>query len=477
MPLLEPEVTKLSNGLTVVVLPNTSEQTVAVFVYIKDGSRNDPADKPGLAAGLLHMLEHDVYKGTKKLPSWRDVNKFLAWYSRDGDAVGADTSYEHVRFYMQGMPDQLESMIFFLSDLTLRPRILERAMNREIEKEKLVILEELSEYEDDPALKSEEHVWQMMYRGHPLALPIVGTPETQKAIKRKDLVARFYQTFRPDNMLVVVHGKIGERTPLKYIKLHFTMRKRKNAAELPVWTPPSFRNQPIEKRIRIERRPLNKFYFAIAFPTRGLAESNRYALLALSRVLGERWGSLIMTELREKFGIGYHPESEVQELSDSGMFLVKGDFVPEHILKGLRRIQSLMRRLISKPIDKEMLEAAKGSMIADFYHNVETPDWVADYCYNAWKTGKDIEPIENAIRKIKQIDADEVRRVARRIFTSSRFFVSIIGPFTDTLSEEQFIRLVKGWEFGPKPAPKNPISAAEVHAESATSATSSTNEH
>jgi zinc protease len=452
MALLEPEVTKLSNGLTVVVLPNTSGQTVTVHVYVKDGSRGDPAEKPGLLAGLLHMLEHDNFKGTKKLPGWRDVHEFLSWYSRNGDAVGADTSFEHVRFYMQGMPDQLESMIFFLSELTLRPRIIERAMNHEFQKEKSVILEEYWQYEDDPALKAEEHVWQMIYRGYQLGLPVVGTPETIAAIKRNDLVRRFHAAFRPENMLVIVQGKVGERTPLKYVKLHFMRRRRsyKSVEGLVPWMPPSVRTQPLEKRIYFERRPLHKFYFAIGFPTRGLREPNRYAVKVLSRILGERWGSLMMTELREKHGIGYHPESEVQELSDSGMVLVKGDLVPEHLLKGLGKIQSLMRRLATKPIDEKMLEAAKMSMVADYYQNVETPDWVAEHVYNTWKMGENIKPLEGEIRSVKAVTADEVRRVARRIFTSSRLHISVIGPFSDAIAEEQVMRLVKGWEFAAK---------------------------
>lgn len=432
--LLEPQVSRLANGLTVVVFPRLG-QTVTCYVYVRDGSRSDV--KPG----ELHKLEHDVFKGTKKLPHWRDVNEFLSAYP---DA-SADTSYEHVRFYLEGMPDQLESMIFFLSELTLRPRLLERAMNNEIRKEKLVISEELFWYEDDPGLKTDEYVWQMMYRGHPLSMPIVGTPETLEAIKRKDLVARFHRTFRPENMLVVIHGNVGERTPVKYVKLHFTARKRKNGCEPLVWTPPSFRFQPFAKRVKLERRPLHKFYLSIGFPTRGLKEPNRWALKLASRVLGELWGSLIMTEMREKFGIGYHPFSSVDELSDAGMFVVSGDFIPGHYVKAIRKFQSFFRRLCEKPVDKEALEAAKTSMAAEFYMMSESGDWAADYYYDAWKLGEKLELPESVIRKIKAVDADEVRKAAKRILHPSRQHVAVIGPLTDAL-EAQTLRLLKQWE-------------------------------
>lgn len=445
--LLNPQVTKLPNGLTVVVIPHVGD-TVEITAFFKDGSRGDSAEK----AGELHKLEHLVFKGTKKFPHWRDINQLLRWYGRD-DGASAVTAHEFVQFYVRGLPEQLEEMTFFLSELTLRPRIIERAMKRELEKETSVILTEHFMDEDILDVKVDETVWQMIYRDHPLGQAVDGTPETIKAIKRKDIISRWHQTFRTENALVVVHGPIGERSPVKYIKLNFRARKRKQNAESAVWTTPMLRPQPLEKRVKLERYPSKEFWVAVGFPTKGLQEPNRFATRLLSRILGEGWGSLIMMELREKYGIGYHPYSEAQELSDAGMFLIAGNFVPEQFVNAIRLTQAIIRRLITKPVDEDTLKAAKTSLKADFRSWAEEPAWVADYIYEqwmtkgqSWTTGSKIQSIESLFDKIDQVSADDVRRAARRIFRALWFFVSIIGPFTDEL-ESQTMRLLKNWKF------------------------------
>lgn len=461
MALLHPQVTRLPNGLTIVVIPHVGE-TVEMTVYFCDGSRADSPQK----AGELHKLEHLVFKGTKKFPHWRDLNQLLRWYGRD-DGASAETSYEFVQFYVRGMPEQLEEMTFFLSELTLRPRIVERAMKREVEKETSVILTEHFMYEDLLDVKAGENVWQMAYRDHPLGQPVDGTEETIAAISRKDLVNRWHRTFRPDNALIVVHGPIGERSPVKYIKLNFRSRKRTQNAEPIIWTPPAFRSQPFEKRVKLERYPSKEFWIAIGFPTRGLQEPNRCAPRLLSRILGEGWGSLIMTELREKHGIGYHPRSDIAELSDAGMFWIFGNFVPGEFVKAIKLMQAIVRRLITKPVDEDTLRAAKASLKADFRSWAEEPSWVANYIYEQWMakgrnwtTGSKIEPVEKVFERIDQVSADDVRRAARRIFSASRLFVSAIGPFTDEL-EAQVTQVLKDWDFSVKKQIIKKLPAAE----------------
>jgi predicted Zn-dependent peptidase len=461
MPLIEPRVTKLENGLTIVVIPRVGE-TVEVTLWIKDGSRQDAPSH----AGELHMLEHMVYKGTKKLPHWRDVNQLLRWYSQD-EGAKAETSYEYVQFYVRGAREQLEEMTFFLSELALRPRILEVGI-RELLKEKSVIIEEHFEYKDDPTVEVEENIWRAMYRDHPLSQAIQGSPETISAIKRKDLVERWRRTFRPENMLIVIQGNVGERTAVKCVKLNFTTRKRRQEVEPIHWAPPLFRLQPFDRRVKLERQQLNKFYVAIGFPTHGLAEPNRYALWVLSRIFGEGWGSLVMTELREKHGIGYHPVSRVVERTDAGMFLISGCFMPKHLVKAIKLIQRLMRRLLSKRIDRHTLEAAKASVVADFYSWAERPDWVSEYIYyewlcngRDWTTDSRIKPIEKIFEAIKAVSVDDVERTIRRLFTPSKLFVSIIGPFDDRM-EKEVLELLRSWKFSKKKQPLKPASVVEV---------------
>jgi predicted Zn-dependent peptidase len=188
----------------------------------------------------------------------------------------------------------------------------------------------------------------------------------------------------------------------------------------------------------------------------------------LSRIFGEGWGSLVMTELREKHGIGYHPSSEVVECTDAGMFLISGCFMPKHLVKAIKLVQRLMRRLLSKRIDRNTLEAAKASVVADFYNWAERSDWVSEYIYYEWLcSGRDwatdsrIKPIEKIFEAIKAVSADDVGRAIRRLFTPSKLFVSIIGPFDDRM-EKEVLELLRSWRFNKKKQPLKPASVVEV---------------
>jgi predicted Zn-dependent peptidase len=261
--------------------------------------------------------------------------------------------------------------------------------------------------------------------------------------------------------LIVVNGPISERSVVKYLKLNFRSHKRRQVTEPVIWAPPVFRPQSLEKRIKLERYPSRVFWLTIGFPTKGLQESNRYALWLLSRILGEGagHGSLLITELREKHGIGYHPQSSIDELSDAGAFWIDGNFVPEEFVKAVRLIQMIIRRLIMKSVDEDTLEAAKISLKKDLRSWSVDPLWAEEYIYEQWMargqnwtTDSKIEPIESLFKKIDRVSADDIRKIARRIFTASRLFVAIIGPFTDKL-EQQVIQILKDWDFGAKNRP------------------------
>ncbi len=445
MALLDAHITKLENGITVVVIPKTG-MMVDVNVWIKDGSRNDEAPR----AGELHLLEHAVFKGTKKFPHWQDVNQILRCYGRE-DNIDAATDYEYVQFSIRGMPEQLEEMTFLLSELILRPKIVEYAMNHEIAKEKLVILEEHNWYLDDFQHSVVDNVWKMMYRDHPLGQPIEGTSKTIGSIKRKHIVRRWRRFFLPDNILIVIQGNVGERIAVKCVKLNFTVKKRKCLQESVIWVPPSFKFQPLDQRIKLESRTLQKFYVAIGWPTRGFRESYRYALWTLSRILGEGMGSILMAEIREKHGIGYQISSEIVELSDAGAFLIRGHFIPTHLIKAIRLMRTIWKGLLNK-IEIDVLESAKSSIIADLYNWVEMPAWISRYIYyqwltegQNWVTGSRIEPVEKIIKMIKAVNVEDINKAIRKILTSSKLYFSTIGPFNAKL-EKEVLQILKAWE-------------------------------
>jgi predicted Zn-dependent peptidase len=432
------EIVRLNNGINVVIIPDTNQTDVWVGVYIRDGSRNDPPEK----AGLAHLLEHMVFKGTKKLSTWKEINKFASRFP----SLNAETSYEYIRFYIQGMPDQLESMIFFLSEVILRPRAIEHPIKNDLKKEKKVVLSEYFEYIDDPVEKNSDNIQKLVYKFHPLGHKIIGEPETIANIKRRDLIKRWHTTFRAENILIILYGKVSEGAALNYIKLNFKVRKRKPNKDPSSWIAPLLVRNDLRERVYFEEIPLRNFYFTLAFPTRGLRESNRFILMFISYILSSEWGSILIAELREKLGISYYINSEVVEFTDTGLFTIKGNFLPEHLVLGIRKILNILKGLTTKNIDKIFFENAKTSFITRFRLLSQSPDWIMERIYLDWIMGKELRSPESDIKIIKSIELEDIKKIASKIFNPSRMYLSIIGPFSEKISPEDITRIIKKWE-------------------------------
>ncbi|MEM7789172.1 MAG: pitrilysin family protein [Bacteroidota bacterium] len=186
----------LDGGVRVLTERIPSARSVAVGAWVDAGSRDETAAQ----GGITHFIEHMVFKGTRRRRGYL-INQRM---ESVGGYLNAFTSKEHTCFYARGLDEHLGRALETTVDLITQPTFPER----EIEKEKDVVVEEIRMYEDTP----EDHVFDLyeatMYPGHPLGRPVIGTPETVRSFSRDDLAGYVGRHYVPDRLVVSVAGNV-----------------------------------------------------------------------------------------------------------------------------------------------------------------------------------------------------------------------------------------------------------------------------
>ena len=192
---------KLRNGVRVLSVPMLGTDSVTAMILCKTGSRNETLPQ----AGISHVLEHMVFKGTKKYPTPMAIAEAV-------DGIGAEqnafTSKEYTGYYITSAAKHLGLTLDIQSQMLTAPLLPQDDLNRERE----VIVEEINMYEDQPMSKSIEEFENLIYDGSDMGRMIIGTKETVRATTSEDLAKYMNRWYKGSNMLVVVAGKIEDLT-------------------------------------------------------------------------------------------------------------------------------------------------------------------------------------------------------------------------------------------------------------------------
>jgi predicted Zn-dependent peptidase len=212
----------LKNGLRIITVPSKSTQTVTVLVLVGTGSKYERKEEKGIS----HFLEHMYFKGTKKRPSSLEIAETL---DKVGGIYNAFTSQEYTGYFAKVSKEHFELALDWVSDIFLSSTLPEK----EIEKERGVIIEEINMRKDHPM----EHVqvlWQeLLYGDQPAGWDVAGTVETVSKISRKDLINYRETQYVAPNTIVCLAGNFNEREGVKKVKKYFSKIKIGKGREKP----------------------------------------------------------------------------------------------------------------------------------------------------------------------------------------------------------------------------------------------------
>lgn len=403
--------TTLPNGLRIVTEEIPHVRSVSVGVWIDVGSR----DEIESANGITHFIEHMVFKGTKRFNNQQIARSLESV----GGYLNAFTTKEHTCFYARILDEHIERALDVISDLIQNP-ILNA---KEIEKEKLVVLEELKNIEDDPDDLIHDVLDKNVYRKHSLGYPVIGVAENIKRFTRPQMLKYIKNHFTPDKIVIAAAGNLNHKIVTDLVAKYFVLETKSKI--------PSSRDEhPRKSFLKTEtiERPINQAYVCIGTRSYSIHSNMRYPLLLMNTVLGEGMSSRLFQNIREKYGFAYSIFSFVNLLSDTGIFGVYVGTDNHNIERSLDLIYQELEKLKKKVIGKAELSRTKAQMKGSLMLGLENMSnrmmrlGSGELYFNRYIS------LDEVIRNIDAIDANDVVDVANQLLHKDKFSTVIFKP-------------------------------------------------
>ena len=405
---------KLSNGATVITVPVKGTEAATVLTLFPVGSRYEKEKQ----SGLSHFIEHMMFKGTLKRPSTLDISQEL-------DKVGAEynayTSRDYTGYYVKASFEHLDLSLDLLSDMLWGSQFKEE----ELEKEKGVIVEELNMYKDNPTMYAEQLFEETLYANHPLGRDVGGLEKTVRQMTRKEMVGYYESFYQPQNMILVVAGRIDSHLKSKVIKFFGSNHHKSSKPIFKIYKQPE--KTPV--RLKSFYKKTDQAHLALGFPSFSYDNSKNPALAILNVVLGGTMSSRLFVEVREKRGLAYMINSGLNRYYETGNLVVRAGLDKNRVAEAAEIILNEFEKIKEKGVTKEELSMAKenlaGRMVLALEDSSAQAEW---YGKQALLMKKIRTPLEE-IKRLRAVTLKEVQAVAKEVFQNKFLRVAAIGPY------------------------------------------------
>jgi len=399
----------LPSGATLLTETMPERLTFSLGVFVRSGSRDEPAEW----LGISHMLEHMMFKGTER----RDARAIAQSLESLGGHLDAYTAREQVCFYARALAENLPDVVDVLGDIVCRSRLAPP----EVDREKSVVREEILAYEDNPEEKVNDLLADQVWSGHALGRPILGTAETVDALTPEQLRTYYARRYRPDLLLVSAVGPLVHDEVADLVERHLAPR----AGDM---GPLSEAPPPFVPTARHEERDLQQLYISLGSRGVPYADPDHHALVVLSTLLGGGMSSRLFQSVREEAGLAYSVYSIPDFFRDAGMFSIHMGVLPERGREALKRVWEELERLRRDGPDEVEVEAArrqvKGGVVMDQESiSARMFQLASEEIYRGSHA-----PLEEQIERVLRVTREQVVEVARRHLDPARFALTALGP-------------------------------------------------
>jgi predicted Zn-dependent peptidase len=367
--------------------------------------------------GLSHFLEHMYFKGTTLHPTARSISEAL---DNLGAVSNAFTSHEYTGYYAKGNPKHTETFIDILSDIYLHSTFLEK----EIEKEKGVIIEEINMYEDMPQHKVWDTLFTLMYGDQPVGWPIAGSKENVSTFTRKDFIQYQQQHYTAGNTLMAVAGAFDPDVVYKKIKAAFA-----NMNAVPAGRAKKVADKQTDPQSALYNKKTDQAHIALAFRSIALNHADAAAVSLLSTILGGGMSSRLFLQLREELGAAYYVRAEQDAFIDHGMFTVTAGIDKNRLEEIVTGITATLTEIKNKLVPIEELRKVKEYTLGMMRLGLESSDSIAGF-YGSQILLKGIyKTPEQLTKEYMKVTAQDIQRVAKKILIAKNASLVVVGPF------------------------------------------------
>lgn len=408
--------TVLPSGLCIITVPMPDNPAVTVLVMAEVGSKYETKE----TSGLSHFLEHMLFKGTKKRPKATDI-------SREFDGLGAQsnafTSHECTGYWAKSDSKHLDATLDILSDMYQNPLFDEK----EMEKEKGVIIEEIRMYQDLPQAKVQDAFMELVYGDQPVGWNIAGTEKTVRAFTRQQLSDHRSKNYVNAATTVIVGGSFNEEETIKKIETAFSAL----SSTAKQGRPPVSESQSAPAIATIFKET-DQTHLVIGVRTFSVFDARIPALTVLSTILGKGMSSRLFTRMREELGICYYIRTSADSFTDHGNLTISAGVDNSRVEEGIKGILGECKRLKDELISPAELKKAKDYIAGTTMLEMETSDARAQFFGFEEVIKHQLESPDEIIAKINAVTSKDVQKLAGEIFTDKGLNMAVVGRFKDS---------------------------------------------
>jgi len=381
-------------------------------VWVDVGARDEsPAEN-----GLSHLIEHMIFKGTRRRSAYDIAKEFDAI----GGHTNAFTSFETTCYHAKVMDARLESMVDILSDIFLNS-VFDPA---EIERERPVILQEIGMSEDNPEDYLQTLAGRAVWGDTPLGRSILGTRENVSGFSSQDVRHFFKRLYQPERIFISAAGNLDHHRIVDLVRDGFEKIGPGNGF-------PERSAPPIRSMTGIFQRDLEQEHLCINTPGIAISDPRRFAFSVLNTILGGNMSSRLFQEIREQRGLAYSVYSFASSYMDSGLFGLYAGVSPENTELTLNLMCQQLDRLQAEPVGDDELTDAKEFIKGNLLLAAESNDnQMVRLAQNEINFGKYI-PVADVVTQIDAVQVGDVQALANDLFGDRRFSLTLLGPLTE----------------------------------------------
>lgn len=400
-------ISTLSNGLRVASLNMPGLETAAVGLYVDTGSRFEPAP----AHGVAHMLEHMVFKGTRR----RSARQIAEEIEAVGGHLNAYTSRDQTTFYARILADDMALGIDLIADLITEPALDEQELRRERE----VVLQELSQARDTPDDIIFDDLQEVAFAGQPLGRSILGTEETIQGLAPGDIRSWLDIHYRAESMVLAAAGKVDHAAIENLAK--------ERLGSLPSGRRPDGGTASYVGGETRSGKDLEQTHVTLALPGVSYSDADYYPLLVYSTALGGGMSSRLFQAVREERGLAYSVYSYVTNYSETGLFTVYLGTGPDTAGEAVNVTVETMLRSLDGMHDDE-LHRAKAQLKASVFMGLESCSGLSEQIGRQLLLFDRVIPTNEIIARIDSISPEHVRTAAQRMMKAGPLSLATVGP-------------------------------------------------
>ena len=402
----------LAAGATLVTAAMPERLSASLVLAFGGGSRLEDERH----AGVSHFIEHLFFKGTHKRPTSKEIADAIEGV---GGFINASTDKELTAYWTRVPAEHVELGLDVMLDIVSNSKLTPA----DIERERMVILEELRMYQDQPQDFVQNLFEEIMWPNHPLGRDIAGTEESVVRLTRDDIIEYANAHYRLPNLVMGVAGAVDEMRMLDLVRSGLTLPPEPDGQLAPM------RPEPLTgPRVLMRRRRTEQAHICLGVRAISYLHPDRFTIDLLNTVLGEGMSSRLFLNIRERLGLAYDVHSFTQKHRDTGLLGVYLGVDPKNAVSAVSAVIAEMQNLCDHDLADEELNRAKEFTKGRLRLELESTNGVSFWlAYQQLLIGS-IKTIEEEVAIVDAITAADVRRVANEVLRAP-IQMAVIGPF------------------------------------------------